>query len=459
MLHPSLVAKPTTATRPITLLTAGTHEAQIATFGDLAQRFLHAIGFTPKAGKIALLPGADGGIERVVMVIDPARRDPFFAARLPAALPEGIFAFETPPAEAELATLAFAMAGYKFTRYKKLSQPKAQLVVPKGVNGARVSRMADAIAFGRDLINTPPSELGPEALARAATDLAEANKAEVSEIIGRKLLKKNFPLIHAVGRAAAQEPRLVDFTWGNPKHPKVTLVGKGVCFDTGGLNIKPDSAMLLMKKDMGGAATALTAARMIMEAGLKVRLRVLVPIVENAISADAFRPGDVLTSRKGLTVEIGNTDAEGRLVLADALALADEEAPELLIDFATLTGAARVALGPELPPFYVEDDKLADEIMDAGTAQHDPVWRLPLWTPYNAIFASKIADLNNAGTGGMAGSITAALFLRRFVEKARHHIHFDMYGWAPATSSGLPEGGHPQVARLVLGLLEKRYGA
>ncbi|HRK25326.1 MAG TPA: leucyl aminopeptidase family protein, partial [Beijerinckiaceae bacterium] len=286
----------------------------------------------------------------------------------------------------------------------------------------------------------------------------ERHGAEPREIVGKKLIKKNFPLIHAVGRAAAKEPRLIDITWGRPDDPRVTLVGKGVCFDTGGLNIKPDSAMLLMKKDMGGAATALTAAEMIMGAGLKVRLRVLVPIVENAVAGNAFRPGDVLTSRKGLTVEIGNTDAEGRLILADALALADEETPDLLIDFATLTGAARVALGPDLPPFYTDDETLAAEIAEAGRAVNDPVWRLPLWRPYNAMFETRIADLNNAGTGGMAGSITAALFLKRFVERTPAYAHFDIFGWAPNPRHGQPQGGIPQAARLTFALIERRYG-
>jgi leucyl aminopeptidase len=276
--------------------------------------------------------------------------------------------------------------------------------------------------------------------------------------VGEQLLKGNFPLIHAVGRAAADQPRLVDFSWGNPKHPRVTLVGKGVCFDTGGLDIKPSSGMFLMKKDMGGAATALTAARMIMAAKLKVRLRVLVPIVENAIGGNAFRASDVIRSRKGLTVEIGNTDAEGRLILADALALASDEKPDLMIDYATLTGAARVALGPDLPPFYTDDEGLAGEIAAAGLAVNDPVWRLPLWPAYDRMLDSKIADLSSTGSGGMAGSVTAALFLKRFVGAGISHAHFDIYGWVPSAKPGRPEGGEPQAARLTFTLLEKRYG-
>jgi leucyl aminopeptidase len=277
-------------------------------------------------------------------------------------------------------------------------------------------------------------------------------------ILGEDLLAQNFPMIHAVGRAATEAPRLIDLRWGDANAPKVTLVGKGVAFDTGGLDIKPSASMLLMKKDMGGAAAALACADMIMGAGLRVRLRVLIPAVENAISASSFRPGDVLQSRKGLTVEIGNTDAEGRLILADALALADEESPDLLVDFATLTGAARVALGPDLPPAYTEDEALASALARLGPAVADPVWRMPLWPPYQRMLESKIADLNNAPSGGFAGSITAALFLRRFVTAARAHLHLDIYAWNPSTKPGRPEGGEVQGARLIYALLRERYG-
>ena len=278
-------------------------------------------------------------------------------------------------------------------------------------------------------------------------------------IRGDALLEASLPLIHAVGRAAEKEPRLVDFSFGDEAKPKVTLVGKGVCFDSGGLDIKPESAMSLMKKDMGGAATALALASMIMESALSVRLRVLIPIVENAISDKAFRPGDIYKSRKGLTVEIGNTDAEGRLILADALALADEEAPELLFDFATLTGAARVALGPDLPPFYAMDETLASEISRFGIAANDPVWRLPLWDPYDKLLEGKIADLNNISGSPFAGSITAALFLRRFVERTASWAHFDIFAWTPKTAPGRPEGAEVQTARLLYDLIEARYGA
>ncbi|MGL5117142.1 MAG: leucyl aminopeptidase family protein, partial [Beijerinckiaceae bacterium] len=355
------------------------------------------------------------------------------------------------------AALAWAMGAYAFSRYKPAPE-MARLVVADLVLRERAELIAGAVAFGRDLINTPANDMTPSALAEEAMALAKSHKAKARGIVGKALLSKNFPLIHAVGRASVEEPRLIDFTWGDARHPKVTLVGKGVCFDTGGLDIKPSSAMLLMKKDMGGAATALAAARMIMGAKLKVRLRVLVPIVENAISGNSFRASDVIRARNGLSVEIGNTDAEGRLILADALAFACEEKPDLLIDYATLTGAARVALGPDLPPFYTTDETLAAEIAAAGAAVQDPVWRLPLWPAYDKFLDSKVADLSSTGSGGMAGSITAAMFLRRFVDASVSHAHFDIYGWTPAAKPGRPEGGEPQGARLTLALLEKRYG-
>ncbi|MGH6796767.1 MAG: leucyl aminopeptidase family protein, partial [Roseiarcus sp.] len=321
-----------------------------------------------------------------------------------------------------------------------------------------IQRIAAAVAYGRDLVNSPANALGPHALEQEAVKLAEHFDASVSMVRGDELVAANFPLIHAVGRAAAEEPRIVDLSWGRQDAPKVAVVGKGVTFDTGGLDIKPASGMELMKKDMGGAATALTLARLIMEAGLDLRLRVVIPIVENAISAPAMRPGDVLMSRKGLSVEVGNTDAEGRLILADALALADEDAPDLMLDFATLTGAARVALGPDLPPFYTDDDALAASIASHAARARDPVWRMPLWRPYDAMIEGSVADISNSGSGaGMAGSITAALFLRRFVEKARSWAHFDVYAWNPKPRAHAPVGGEIQAARALFELLCERY--
>jgi leucyl aminopeptidase len=297
--------------------------------------------------------------------------------------------------------------------------------------------------------------MGPAELEEAAKALSAKHGAIVRTITG-DLLKQNFPLVHAVGRASPRAPRLIDLAWGDAAHRKITLVGKGVCFDTGGLDIKPDAGMLIMKKDMGGAANVLAAAHMIMDAKLKVRLRVLIPAVENAISGEAFRPLDIYRSRKGITVEIGNTDAEGRLVLADALALADEEAPELIVDMATLTGAARVALGPELPPFFTHDDLLAADLALHAQAERDPMWRMPLWRPYEAMLDSKIADINNVG-GSFAGSITAALFLNRFVTAAKAWAHFDIYAWTPSAKPARPDGGECQVARALYALLRERY--
>ena len=319
-------------------------------------------------------------------------------------------------------------------------------------------RIAAAIAFGRDLVNLPANALTPSALEREARSLAERFGAVVRVIQGEELAS-GFPLIAAVGAAATEAPRLVDFTWGREDAPKVTLVGKGVVFDTGGLDIKPANGMDLMKKDMGGAATALALARLVMEDGLDLRLRVLVPIVENAISGPAMRPGDIYRSRKGLTVEIGNTDAEGRLILADALALACEEAPDLLFDFATLTGAARVALGPDLPPFYTDDDRLAADVARFARSQRDPVWRMPLWRPYDSMLDSPSADLNNAPGGPFAGSITAALFLRRFVDGAKSWAHFDVYAWNPKARATGPQGGEIQAARALRALLGERFPA
>jgi leucyl aminopeptidase len=297
--------------------------------------------------------------------------------------------------------------------------------------------------------------MGPDELEQAARTLARAHKAKISVISG-KALERGFPMIHAVGKASPRAPRLIDLSWGPAGAARITLVGKGVCFDTGGLDIKPASGMALMKKDMGGAATVLGLAQMIMAAKLRVRLRVLIPAVENAIAGNAFRPGDVLKSRKGITVEIGNTDAEGRLVLGDALALADEDRPDLLVDMATLTGAARVALGPDLPPFYTDDDALAEAIATAGRDVYDPVWRLPFWQPYNRLFESAVADMNNSGDSGFAGSITAALFLKRFVEKAKAYVHFDIYGWAPTPRAGRPKGGEAQAMRAMFEVIRQR---
>lgn len=416
-----------------------------------------ANGFAADAGQWLALPAPDGKAARVLLGLGDGD-DPFLPGKLARALPEGDYAFEGAPKDrCRLWALAWLLEAYDFDRYRKARKASARLAVPRGVDRAEVLRQAEGVRLTRDLVNTPASDMGPDELEDAVRALGKRHRARVRAVSGPRLAK-HFPMIDAVGRASPRRPRLIDLVWGSERAPKVSLVGKGVCFDTGGLDIKPSSGMLLMKKDMGGAATVLGLASMIMAAGLDVRLRVLVPAVENAISGEAFRPGDVLVSRKGLTVEIGNTDAEGRLVLADALALADEEAPDLLIDMATLTGAARVALGPELPALYTDDENLAGDIQRHGLRENDPCWRLPLWRPYNALFDSKVADLNNAGSSGFAGSITAALFLRRFVEKAKAWAHFDIFAWTPLARPGRPVGGEAQVSRALFSLLKGRYG-
>ena len=445
---------------PILGVTPATLAAALAGLPAAAAGFAAACRYKGDVGEVFLAPGETGALIAVLVGTGEGRgHEPFATGKLASLLPPGDYALAGGFADPTLATLGFELGAYKFTRFRKASEKApVRLRVPAGVDGRRVALIANSIATGRDLINRPTSDLGPEALEVAARELAGSHGARVGAIRGDDLIRENFPMIHAVGRAAAEVPRLVDFTWGDPAAPKVTLVGKGVTFDTGGLDIKPSSGMLLMKKDMGGAATALSLAAMIMGASLHVRLRVLLPIVENAIAGNAFRPGDVLQSRKGLSVEIGNTDAEGRLILADALALADEEAPELLLDFATLTGAARVALGPDLPAYYTTSDTFAGELEAHGRATNDPGWRMPLWDPYDKLLKSKVADVNNISGGAFAGSVTAALFLRRFVGAAATWAHFDVYGWTPSARPGRPEGGEVLMAHCVFALLEARYG-
>jgi leucyl aminopeptidase len=370
-------------------------------------------------------------------------------------LPPGTYRFASSPHDARLAALAFALAAYQFTRYRQADTRKIHLVVPDGVDGDDLSRIVEGVTLCRDLTNTPSNDMGPAELEAASRAFARRHGAKVKVTSG-DALAKSFPLVNAVGAGSARKPRLIDITWGKPSDPKITLVGKGVCFDTGGLDIKPDSGMLNMKKDMAGAATALALAHMIIGRRLKVRLRVIIPAVENAISGTSFRPRDVYTSRRGISVEIGNTDAEGRLILADALTLADEEKPAMIVDFATLTGAARVALGPDIPPFFTDDDALADALARAGSTENDPVWRMPLWRPYQAMLDSKVADLNNVGAGGHGGAITAALFLRRFVS-AKSWVHLDIFAWTPAEKPGRPEGAECQTARALYAMLCKRY--
>ncbi len=405
-----------------------------------------AQGFTGAAGQLCVLPAEDGRPAGALFGRDPSRMS---IARAAAALPEGDWALSEGTEEDALAWL---LAGYRFDRYKSSKPQKARLICPEGVDPERVRAIAEGEALTRDLINTPASDMGPQELESAAAAVAERFGAKLTVIRGEDLLAQNFPMIHAVGRASPRAPRLLDLRWGE-SGPMLTLVGKGVCFDTGGLNIKPGSSMGLMKKDMGGAATVLGLASMIMSLGLKLRLRVLIPAVENAISGDAFRPQDILTSRKGLTVEVNNTDAEGRLVLADALAYGAEESPDLMLCMATLTGAARVALGPDIPPFYTDSDHIAVALARGASEARDPLWRMPFWEPYEAMIEPAIADLDNAPAGGMAGSITAALFLRRFVSDPERFAHFDIYGWQPSAAPARPKGGVGQGARAILAAL------
>ncbi|MGE0282059.1 MAG: M17 family metallopeptidase [Rhizobiaceae bacterium] len=423
------------------------------------RRWAEANGFTGEAGQMLVLPDADGNVAAALYGEgDDTERSNLALGGLAKKLPEGNWHIASAVADPSLAAIGLGLGRYSFDRYRTSTRPRADIDLVKGSRAELVERTVAGVELARDLINTPTSDMGPAELESAVRALAKAHRAKVSVVLGDALLRKNFPLIHAVGRAAATPPRLIDLTWGRSAAPKVTLVGKGVCFDTGGLDIKPSSNMLLMKKDMGGAANVLGLASMLMTAKLDIRLRVLIPAVENAIAGNAFRPGDVLQSRKGMTVEIGNTDAEGRLILADALALADEEEPQLLIDMATLTGAARVALGPDIPPFYTDDETLASEFAAASVATEDPMWRLPLWKPYRKKLSSKVADLNNVTTDGFAGSVTAALFLQRFVEKAESWAHFDIYGWNPVEKPWSPVGGEAQCIRALHKVLMDRYG-
>jgi leucyl aminopeptidase len=455
-----IVAAKSADSRPIWFI--GKNKIEQTALTSDVQAWAKANDFNGESGRILVLPGKDGTIAGALFGTgddDQGGQSQLLAGKLARGLPEGDWHLENKPDHAELVTLAFLMGGYSFTRYRKGSDKTIRLAVPAGVNATETQHIADAVTLARDLINTPTNDMGPDALEQAARDLASRNGAKVSTIEGDALLKQNFPMIHAVGRAGSIAPRLIDLTWGKDSDPKITLVGKGVCFDTGGLDIKPASGMLLMKKDMGGAANVLGLASIIMNAKLPVRLRVLIPAVENSIAGNAFRPSDILQSRKGLSVEIGNTDAEGRLVLADALTLADEEEPELIIDMATLTGAARVALGPDLPPFYTHDDALAAAIAEKADETADPLWRMPLWAPYAQKLSSRVADINNVTTDGFAGSVTAALFLSRFVEKAKSWAHFDIYGWVPVEKPASPVGGEAQAIRAIYALLKHKYPA
>lgn len=450
----------TTPTGDEALLACVTENAYpewLAAQAEPVRAWLEEARFQPEVQRFCWLPAAEG-VPRVLAVVDRAPLQSL--AWLPQRLPEGRYRLEA-PADGEagfLAVLGWGLGAYRFERYRAAKRRPATLLLPDTVDSAELAAELAAVSLVRDLINTPAADMLPEQLEAATRKLAEEFGAEVECLTGDALLEANHPTIHAVGRASASAPRLIELRWGTPGHPRVALVGKGVCFDSGGLNIKPASGMRLMKKDMGGAAHVLGLARLVMSARLPVQLQVLVPAVENAISGNAFRPGDILRTRKGLSVEIDNTDAEGRLVLCDALALASEKRPALIIDFATLTGAARVALGTDLPAMFCNDDALAGELLAAADAVADPLWRMPLHGAYRGMLDSSVADLLNAASSPYAGAITAALFLERFVASGIPWVHFDVMAWNTSSKSGRPEGGEAMALRASFELLRRRFG-
>jgi len=444
---------------PILPVTEEGLAAALARLDETERRWAESTRYVGEAGKFALLPDSAGKLKRVLIGFRPGE-ELWALAALPDALPPGAYSLEGQHA-AEAATrfaLGWALGCYAFTRYRARDKAWADLVWPANADRGAVERLARGTGLARDLINTPAADMGPPELAEAAKALAARHGARYRVIIGEDLLAQNYPAIHTVGRAAEKPPRLVDFTWGDEAAPKLTLVGKGVCFDSGGLDLKPSGGMRLMKKDMGGAATLLGLASAIMDAKLPVRLRVMLPAVENAVAGNAFRPLDIIKTRKGMTVEVGNTDAEGRLVLCDALFEACGEKPALLIDMATLTGAARTALGPELPALFANDDAIAEELLRFGLAESDPLWRLPLWKPYRQMIVSPIADLNNVSESGFAGAITAALYLEAFIAPGTPWLHIDTYAWNQKSRPGRPEGGEALGLRALYALIEHRFG-
>ena len=449
-------AEGATPLRPVT-------KAAFTTWKDSAtpseRRWLDTTGFSAETGSLAFLPGKAGGLKRVLLGLGDGS-DPWAFGAPSKALPSGTYRYEglRGADKSRWAALAWGLGAYTFTRYKTAATPKtpAVLVWPKGVDPTEITRLVEATHLVRDLINTPAEDMGPSELVNAAKDLATRYGAGLNIIDGLDL-ERGFPAIHAVGKGSPRAPRLIDLTWGRADAPKLTLVGKGVCFDSGGLGLKPDTAMKLMKKDMGGAAHVLGLARMILDAQLPVRLRVLIPAVENAVSGNAMRPLDIIRTRRGTTVEIGHTDAEGRLILADALTLAGEDHPDLVVDLATLTGAARTALGTDIPPLFTNDEALARDLLAAAKAENDPLWRLPLWAPYRSLLDSTTADISNVSDAPFAGAITAALFLKEFAAESRAWVHLDVYAWNKSGRAGRPEGGEAQGLRALFSLLRRRY--
>ena len=462
--HP-ILSQAETGAIPVHPLAECEVEAFLARKRAPVRTFATANKFTGKLGQVLAVPGAGGAVEQVLLGTGAGRVDPSLLRTLAGKLAAGDYALAKLPKglDPEQAALAFALGTYRFDRYKKHGEPIPRLVAPKGVDAAAVTAMAHACALARDMVNTPANDMGPLQIETIAGEIAQKYGATLSVVRGDDLLKENYPAVHAVGRAAvpSRAPRMIEVTWGDASHPVLALVGKGVVFDTGGLDIKPSAGMRLMKKDMGGAAHALALGRMVMEAGLPVRLVILTPVVENAISGDAMRPGDVLATRAGLSVEVGNTDAEGRLILADALTRAAELKPALTLDFATLTGAARIAMGPFVIPFWTPDDKLAGQIEAASKAVADPLWRLPLTEAYRDALDSDIADLKNDPDGwAQAGATTAALFLQRFApagDDIGPWAHFDVFAWNPKGRPGYPVGAEVQAIRAAFAMLRARF--
>ncbi|MEM6625472.1 MAG: leucyl aminopeptidase family protein [Pseudomonadota bacterium] len=454
-MHAVFAEDPATAL-PVHILKSDKLEAWLEGRGEALRALVSAMNFSASAGQNLIVPAPDGQIERVLFGVGDGS-DPLIVAALSAALPEGVYKIASAPSDMPASTIAAAWAdgAYRFTRYKADAGAPPQLAPMEGMDLAEASAQTEAVDLVRDLVNTPAADMGPTEIEAAARGLAAEHRASIEVIKGDQLLDAGYPMVHAVGRAAADAPRYIELNWGRKKSPRIAIVGKGVSFDTGGLNIKTGGFMRLMKKDMGGAAHALALAKLVMASGLDVNLCVAIPTVENAIGAGAFRPGDILTARNGLTVEVEDTDAEGRLILADALSRVSEQDPELVIDFATLTGAARVAMGAEVAPFFTDNDELAADISQASEEIGDPAWRLPMWAPYASQLSSPIADLKNLGDGPLGGSIMAALFLKNFVV-APAWVHWDVWAWRPA-KFGRPQGAVANGLRAMHRMLKRRY--
>jgi leucyl aminopeptidase len=445
---------------PITLLSEKQWKQWLKKQTPATIDWIEANHFAAEVGEYCMLPSSEGNAARVLVGVAQTL-DIWSIAALPEKLAPAKYILDTKvdKTTAEALYLGWLLGSYRFAHYKKKpARPFATLVAPAGIQAKKVEQMAECLCFARDLINTPANDLGPEELAAACKQTAHAYKAQYNEIVGDDLIKKNYPAIYEVGKASTRAPRLLDMRWGNPKHPKITLVGKGVCFDSGGLDIKPSSGMKLMKKDMGGAACVLALARLIMASALPIRLRVLIPAVENSIAGNAYRPSDVINTRKGITVEVGNTDAEGRLILCDALHEADKEKPALLIDCATLTGAARTALGTDVPALFTSSETLAAALAKHSQKSSDPLWRLPLWEGYREMLNSQIADINSAPDGGYAGAITAALYLKEFVTETKDWAHIDMMAWNLSKRAGRPVGGEAMAVRTLFAYITERFG-